>query len=219
MMADLKGTKKGQVTTSVNAVNDDTNNGVNPHAPEEITQLARQMTNASMHRDPFNDRDDPTMDPRSGKFDYEKWIRSVLQITSRDPERYPQRTAGISFTNLNVHGFGQSTDYQKTVGSVLLDIPRAIIDILGRRRQRIDILRNFEGLVKDGEMLVVLGPPGRYVSSSCFKHTFTDAARSYSGCTTLLKTIAGETHGFHVDESAKINYQGTPLLLYIDLYP
>ncbi|KAF5346654.1 hypothetical protein D9758_013227 [Tetrapyrgos nigripes] len=192
-MSDLESPKKDQVITGAARIHDDDSSGVfNPQAPEEVTALARRMTSSSMRdRNPFNDHDDPTMDPRSGKFDYQKWIRSVLQITSRDPERYPQRTAGISFTNLNVHGFGQSTDYQKTVGGVLLDIPRAIIDFLGRRRQRIDILRNFEGLVKDGEMLVVLGPPG-------------------SGCTTLLKTIAGETHGFHVDESAKINYQGVP---------
>lgn len=30
----------------------------------------------------------------------------------------------------------------------------------------------------------------------------------YSGCSTFLKTIAGETHGFFVEESSEINYQG-----------
>jgi ABC-type multidrug transport system ATPase subunit len=29
------------------------------------------------------------------------------------------------------------------------------------QKRRIDILRNFDGLVKSGEMLVVLGRPGR----------------------------------------------------------
>ena len=29
-----------------------------------------------------------------------------------------------------------------------------------------------------------------------------------SGCSTLLKTIAGETHGLFVDEDSYINYQG-----------
>jgi ATP-binding cassette subfamily G (WHITE) protein 2 (PDR) len=38
-------------------------------------------------------------------------------------------------------------------------------------------------------MLVVLGPPG-------------------SGCSTFLKTVAGETNGFYVDEKSQINYQG-----------
>jgi hypothetical protein len=34
------------------------------------------------------------------------------------------------------------------------------------------------------------------------------ATRSRSGCSTLLKTIAGETHGLFVDEESYINYQG-----------
>ncbi|KAK7049026.1 hypothetical protein R3P38DRAFT_3620540 [Favolaschia claudopus] len=53
------------------------------------------------------------------------------------------------------------------------------------------ILRDFDGLVKAGEMLVVLGQPG-------------------SGCPTFLKTIAGLTHGFTVDSSSDIQFQGIP---------
>ena len=41
-------------------------------------------------------------------------------------------------------------------------------------------------------MLVVLGRPG-------------------SGCSTLLKTISGETHGFFIDQKSEINYQGIPM--------
>ncbi|KAK7466063.1 Multidrug resistance protein [Stygiomarasmius scandens] len=174
----------------------------------EVAALARRVTTKSQKRksrkhkslkpnrstqlqNPFSEHDDPTMDPGSGKFDYQKWIRSVLQISSRYPDKYPQRTAGVSFRNLNVYGYGASTDHQKTVGNVLLDLPRTIMNYTNMERQRIDILRGFEGLVKDGEMLLVLGPPG-------------------SGCTTLLKTISGETHGFDVDEGSGINYQGIP---------
>ncbi|KAH7060373.1 hypothetical protein B0J12DRAFT_565740, partial [Macrophomina phaseolina] len=51
---------------------------------------------------------------------------------------------------------------------------------------RINILHHFEGFVEAGEMLVVLGPPG-------------------SGCSTLLKTISGETYGFNIDPSLYIN--------------
>lgn len=29
-----------------------------------------------------------------------------------------------------------------------------------------------------------------------------------SGCSTLLKTIAGETHGIYIDKGSEINYQG-----------
>lgn len=61
--------------------------------------------------------------------------------------------------------------------------------ITGRGQTKIQILRDFEGLVRSGELLVVLGKPG-------------------SGCSTLLKTISGETHGFYIGEGSNINYQG-----------
>jgi ATP-binding cassette, subfamily G (WHITE), member 2, PDR len=57
------------------------------------------------------------------------------------------------------------------------------------RKTRLDILRDIEGVVESGEVLVVLGRPG-------------------SGCSTLLKTLAVQTYGFHVDGRSHINYQG-----------
>jgi ATP-binding cassette subfamily G (WHITE) protein 2 (PDR) len=100
------------------------------------------------------------------------------------------RTAGIAYRNLNVYGFGTATDYQKSVGNVVLESVGLIRQALGLAKQRrIDILRGFEGLVYAGEMLVVLGPPG-------------------SGCSTLLKTISGETDGLNIDPESYINYQG-----------
>jgi ATP-binding cassette subfamily G (WHITE) protein 2 (PDR) len=54
---------------------------------------------------------------------------------------------------------------------------------------RIEILKGIEAVVEPGEMLLVLGRPG-------------------SGCSTLLKTLAGQTHGFNVDSGSKFNYQG-----------
>lgn len=101
-----------------------------------------------------------------------------------------KHSTSVAFRNLNVYGFGTATDYQKTFANY----PLACISFLGAlfgrvRRSRIDILRDFEGLVSCGELLLVLGRPG-------------------SGCTTFLKTLAGHTHGLHVDQSSEINYQG-----------
>ncbi|TXC04134.1 hypothetical protein FocTR4_00000325 [Fusarium oxysporum f. sp. cubense] len=56
------------------------------------------------------------------------------------------------------------------------------------QKTRIDILRGLEGLVEAGEMLMVPGPPG-------------------SGCSTLLKTISGDTHGLYVDNDSTMNYR------------
>ena len=104
-------------------------------AAQEVTKLARKLTKQSSsdlelaktgtvrsaktdggnYRNPFLDATDPTLDPNSGQFKPEKWVRTLVGLQSRDPERYPQRVAGISFKNLNVHGFGSLTDYQKYV--------------------------------------------------------------------------------------------------------
>ncbi|KAJ9253878.1 hypothetical protein DTO195F2_6855 [Paecilomyces variotii] len=167
---------------------------------KQITSLARQMSQISRQtsgnhaldsRNPFLECDkDPELNPNSGDFNPRKWLKSTLQITSRDPERYPRRTAGLSFRDLSVYGYGTAADYQMDVANMWLKAAEWVKGVLGHRKAvRIDILRSFEGLVKSGEMLVVLGRPG-------------------SGCSTFLKTIAGETHGFYIDHGADIQYQG-----------
>lgn len=160
-----------------------------------MAELARQITLHSIQTpagdyvNPFHGSDDSQLDPRSGKFSPQAWIKTLVGIQSRDPQRYPSRVAGVSYRNLKVHGFGTPTDYQKTFGNYPLAIASIFNKLTGRGKTKIQILRDFDGLVKSGEMLVVLGRPG-------------------SGCSTLLKTIAGETHGFFIDSESEINYQG-----------
>ncbi|KAG4442873.1 hypothetical protein IFR05_001669 [Cadophora sp. M221] len=163
----------------------------------EITELARKFTTQSRHQDashthqnPFTAAAGSHLDPNSEDFQPRAWAESLIHLKSRDPEKHPERTAGISFRNLNVHGFGNLTDYQKSVGNVWLEFGGLIRKLTRTDNPtKIDILHDFDGLVKSGEMLVVLGPPG-------------------SGCSTLLKTIAGETHGIYVAEGSELNYQG-----------
>lgn len=142
---------------------------------KHVNTLARTMTQASVRNDqgeyknPFNASEDPRLDPHSDKFNARAWTKTLVGITSRDPERYPSRTAGIAYSNLNVHGFGNPTDYQKTFGNYPLEALGLVNKLRGKNGQRkIQILENFDGLVRSGEMLVVLGRPG-------------------SGCSTLLK--------------------------------
>ncbi|KAK4696934.1 ATP-binding cassette, subfamily G (WHITE), member 2, PDR, partial [Lecanoromycetidae sp. Uapishka_2] len=202
--------------TSYNSSDTDTSSDLEKiGSTREVAKLARQLTQQSEHaegrdeklarlhtarsikdiggnyRNSFIDQSDPALDPTSGQFRPEAWVRTLIGIQSRDPERYPQRVAGVAYKNLNVHGFGSLTDYQKTFGNYPLEVGSLFNKISGRGKHKIQILRDFEGLVHSGEMLVVLGRPG-------------------SGCSTLLKTIAGETHGFFIDEHSDINYQGIP---------
>ncbi|KAL8874372.1 MAG: hypothetical protein Q9174_000271 [Haloplaca sp. 1 TL-2023] len=168
------------------------------HADQEVAKLARQLTSTSIktaggsYPNPFAGSDDPELDPLSGHFKPERWTRTLIGLQSRDPERYPQRVSGVAYSNLNVSGFGSPLDYQKTFGNYPLEAANLFNTITGKGKRKIQILRDFEGLVRSGEMLVVLGRPG-------------------SGCTTLLKTLTGETSGFHIDQGSNINYQGIPM--------
>jgi ABC-type multidrug transport system ATPase subunit len=97
---------------------------------------------------------------------------------------------GVSFRNLSVHAFGRQTDYQRTVFNFLgATISRIFGAVASRSKLRIDILRELDGLVLGGEMLLVLGNPG-------------------SGCTTTLKSLAGQTCDLFVDDRTSLNYQG-----------
>jgi ABC-type glutathione transport system ATPase component len=177
--------------------------GVTLHEDEEkmetrIGALARRLTRHSTRysvssglENPFTtDAADSTVNPHSPNFNVRSWMKMLLAIRSRDPEVYPDRKAGVAFRNLSVHGFGSPTDYQKDVLNCLLEVGTIFRRLAGIKMPRIDILRNFDGVVKSGEMLLVLGKPG-------------------SGCSTLLKTIAGEMNGISISEDSVLNYQGT----------
>ncbi|MCJ1478445.1 hypothetical protein MMC13_007125 [Lambiella insularis] len=166
-------------------------NASNETGEEKVHKLARQLTEKSVSsgHNPFEATDGSKLDPRSPNFSARAWAKSLLSLQSRDPEKYPQRTAGIAFQHLSVHGFGSATDYQKTVANVFIEAVGLARRLMGTGQRKIQILRDFDGVLNSGEMLMVLGPPG-------------------SGCSTLLKTIAGETHGLFVDDKSYLNYQG-----------
>jgi ATP-binding cassette subfamily G (WHITE) protein 2 (PDR) len=160
---------------------------------DQIHQLARRLTSQShqtaAQQNPFNAPPGSVLDPNGENFNARAWTKAMLNLQQEDENAGPTRTAGVSFRGLNVHGYGADTDYQKSVGNIWLEGPGLIKRLRGNKGRKIDILQNLDGLVEAGEMLVVLGPPG-------------------SGCSTFLKTITGETHGFFVDQNSHINYQG-----------
>ena len=115
--------------------------------------------------------------------------------TKGDPQHQTSRwrlPGGIACRNLSVYGSAKPTDYQKTFFNYPLSLCSRLVTTLfgGRGLPRKCILRSFEGVLEGGEMLLVLGRPG-------------------SGCTTLLKTLAGDTRGLQIDPEAWLNYQGT----------
>ncbi|KAJ5385507.1 CDR ABC transporter [Penicillium concentricum] len=100
--------------------------GNEEYSEVEVTRLARQLTRQSTRfsvstqnaENPFIEtHEDSTLNPSSENFKARDWMKNLLAIQSRDPERYPKRQAGLSFKNLSVHGFGSPTDYQKDVAN------------------------------------------------------------------------------------------------------
>ncbi|KAI9376334.1 ABC-2 type transporter-domain-containing protein [Aspergillus egyptiacus] len=155
-----------------------------------LTRQSTRLTSKSILDNPFLLNDpESSLNPLSPNFRARDWMKMLLEIRSRDPETYPDRTAGVAFRNLSVHGFGSPTDYQKDVLNVILELGTIARRLLGIKMPKIQILRDFDGVVRQGEMLVVLGRPG-------------------SGCSTFLKTIAGEMNGIQVSEDTVMNYQG-----------
>lgn len=146
----------------------------------EVAALARQLTNTSLHTqhqhpdspNPFLTLT-PTFDPNSPRFDAKAWAEAILHAFAKDPERYPRQPIGVSWHDLSVHGFGADTDYQKDVLNVLWRVPKLVVERLSNIRHKIQILRDFDGLVRPGEMLMVLGKPGRCVAktNSAVVHT------------------------------------------------
>jgi ATPase subunit of ABC transporter with duplicated ATPase domains len=134
------------------------------------------------------DVSDPTLDPTSNKFDLSKWLRNVVSEFRK--EGITPATAGVVFRNLNVRGTGDELQLQTTLGD-MLQAPLRLGEYFsfGKKTPK-TILHRFDGLVRSGELLIVLGRPG-------------------SGCSTLLKTMTGQLHGLTLDPKS-VHYNGIP---------
>jgi ATP-binding cassette subfamily G (WHITE) protein 2 (PDR) len=125
---------------------------------QEVLNLARRFTANSTHvhhQFPFTAEKDSCLDPASPNFRWRDWAKAFYNVRYTAGNELP-RTAGVAFKNLNVWGKGSPTDFQMSVGNAILKLP----SLFGRGSQKIDILRNMDGLLLAGEQLCVLGPPG-----------------------------------------------------------
>ncbi|KAL2066710.1 hypothetical protein VTL71DRAFT_2782 [Oculimacula yallundae] len=135
-----------------------------------------------------------TLDPNNQEFNAASWITELARLDADDPRNPPMRSLGIAFHNLNVSGSSSEAEYQATVGGGFASVASSLERLFTKNTssKRKDILRDFEGIIDKGEMLLVLGPPG-------------------SGCSTLLKTLSGDTAGLRVSPGAEINFRGIDL--------
>ncbi|KAJ6437668.1 endonuclease/reverse transcriptase [Purpureocillium lavendulum] len=132
---------------------------------------------------------DPRLDPSRPEFDHYVWAERALSSLTHSGITFERQ--GVVFANLCVSGSGTSLRFQETVVSSLMApfrlAARAHLGSKATTRRR--ILRDFDGLLRSGELLLVLGRPG-------------------SGCTTFLKALCGHFQGVTLEPGSKIHYQG-----------
>ncbi|KAJ7476163.1 pleiotropic drug resistance ABC transporter [Mycena latifolia] len=157
--------------------------------PAGVQGLQRTVTNISQRsakRRPKAESIDSevTLNPGDGPFDLEKTLKFIRRkLEEAEIER---RELGVVFQDLRVVGLGASASFLPTLGSTLN--PLSIIEKIQTMRNPPlrNILDGFSGVVRPGEMLLVLGRPG-------------------SGCSTLLKTLANQTAEYH-QVSGSVHY-------------
>jgi ATP-binding cassette subfamily G (WHITE) protein 2 (SNQ2) len=125
-------------------------------------------------------------------FDLESTLRG--DRVAAEAEGIKSKEVGVLWKNLSVRGLGGSRMYVQTFPDMLLSWvnPIAYVNWLipclktSNRSKQVSILQDFRGVVKPGEMVLVLGRPG-------------------SGCTTFLKVIANQRFGY-TGVDGEVNY-------------
>jgi ATP-binding cassette subfamily G (WHITE) protein 2 (SNQ2) len=134
--------------------------------------------------DPFD-----TQDPR---WTLESHLKAYLERTAESS--IASVKPSVLWQGLSVTGSGTIATYQETVTGTFVGPAEAISGLLTRSKgpeAKKTIIHGFNGLVMDGEMLLVLGRPG-------------------SGCTTLLKALAGLTEEY-TGWQGIVEYNGVPI--------
>jgi ATP-binding cassette, subfamily G (WHITE), member 2, SNQ2 len=138
------------------------------------TVLSRRRTNASGMSDANN----------AEQAEIERLMSRMFgEARHNNSEEEKMRHVGVVFKNLTVKGFGLGAALQPTIGDIFLGLPRKIGALFNRNKKLGGgppiraILNNFSGVIRPGEMLLVLGRPG-------------------SGCSTFLKVLGNQRAGF-----------------------
>ena len=131
---------------------------------------------------------DPFDTTRPG-WSFERHLAKQLEQGDMHGQLPKASKTSLLFENLRVVGMGAGATYQDTVG-LSLQAPITALKKLIRHTKSPEktILHGIDGVVRDGQMLLVLGRPG-------------------SGCTTLLKALAGFTKGYHRWDG-RVRYNG-----------
>ncbi|KAH8599017.1 ABC-2 type transporter-domain-containing protein [Bisporella sp. PMI_857] len=175
--------------------------GVNIKAAEaDFAELGRQLTGISQASRKLS-RTQSKQSSRKGKTpsdDIEKAAESSDQTSDYEPfdlestlrgnqaaeieSGMRPKHIGVIWDGLTVTGMGGVTNFVKVFPDAFIsffNVVETAMNIfgLGKKGKDVNILKDFRGVIKPGEMVLVLGRPG-------------------SGCTTFLKVIANQRFGY-----------------------
>lgn len=159
--------------------------GVSSELHRIATAISRRRSHATAGA-PEPLETDPVLNPESASFDVTKWVKTF--VSELNDQGHKPSGLGVVFTDLDVFGSGSALQLQETVKSVLL-APLRAGELFAAKKDHKQILHGFNGLLKSGELLAVLGRPG-------------------SGCSTFLKSVCGELHGLTLGKGTDIHYNG-----------
>ena len=153
----------------------------------QTSNLSRRISRAQSRR---SHRDQPVADVEKGSagssddsdeaFDLEKVLRGGRE--EEEAAGIKSKRIGVVWEGLTVSGIGGVKNYVKTFPDAFVSFfnvfeTAASVLGLGKKGREFDILKDFKGVAKPGEMVLVLGRPG-------------------SGCTTFLKVISNQRFGY-----------------------
>ncbi|KAL2869426.1 putative ABC multidrug transporter [Aspergillus lucknowensis] len=136
----------------------------------------------------------PSHDYSEPHSSFDKFLEAELQAGRKKPN------LGVCFQSLSTWGAGEEHANVKTLGTALLrtltfqDVYEWTIKTLisnPEPRSERQLIRDFTGVVRSGEIMLVLGRPG-------------------AGCSTFLRTIAGH-HSSFLSVTGSIDYSGLSL--------
>ncbi|KAG7293979.1 hypothetical protein NEMBOFW57_004040 [Staphylotrichum longicolle] len=168
-----------------NPLHDILEEGVSTKLHRIATAVSRHKSHATAPR-PDSSESDSALNPESADFDVTKWVRNF--VGELNEQGHKSSELGVLFADLDVFGSGSALQLQERVDSVLL-APLRIGELFSHKKQHKQILHGFNGVLKSGELLAVLGRPG-------------------SGCSTFLKSICGELHDLTLGKKTNIHYNG-----------
>ncbi|XHF96820.1 hypothetical protein AWENTII_000437 [Aspergillus wentii] len=178
-MEDFEGMKRELTRLSLTRTRSTTKDG------RRLRSLTSRRTSQAKDEEKAMDEDEAD-DDVSGDFDLNEFLMGG-NLERRTTAGEPAKKVGIVFKNMTVKGVQTGASFVRTlphavVGTFGPDLYNLVCRFVpqlsfGRSPPVRDLLHDFSGAVREGEMMMVLGRPG-------------------AGCTTFLKAISNNREGF-----------------------